>query len=200
MKASKIIVGIFIQIVLTASAAYAQRQITHTVTAQNKSCNATCSVLDVPELNGNPIAIVLITPIGNLNPHPIGAYYMYLNRWSVFNLDGVQMNVGAKFKVEYYPEPASDRFLYIVPQRVHTSDVSYIDQAGLNSNPNAQVRVFPVNPPSRSAIFDKEEYKVEYNATTSKWFVANLNGTPVPSGAAFNVVFLSGGSIASNTN
>ena len=187
----------------SAPTVHAQQQIIHTVTAQSRNCNTTCSVIDVPELNGNPIAIVLITPIlvngGNLNPHPIGAYYMYLNKWSVFNLDAVQMNVGAKFKIEYYPGPASDRFLFIVPQRVHITDVSYIDHAGLNSNPTAQVRVFPVNPPSRSAIFDREEYKVEYDAAASKWFVANINGTPVPSGAAFNVVFSPGGAVASNT-
>jgi hypothetical protein len=188
----------------TASAASAQQQIIHTVTAQSRSCNTTCSVIDVPELNGNPIAIILITPIlvngGNLNPHPIGAYYMYLKKWSVFNLDAVQMNVGAKFKIEYYAGPASDRFLYLVPERVHITDVSYIDHAGLNSNPAAQVRVFPVNPPSRSALFDKEKYKVEYDAAASKWFIANINGTPVPSGAAFNVVFSSGGTPKTETS
>ena len=104
----------------------------------------------------------MITPIlvngGNLNPHPIGAYYMYMNKWSVFNVDAVQMNVGAKFKVEYHAEPGPDRS------------------------------------PSRSAIFDREEYKVPYDAATSKWFIAKINGTPVPSGSAFNVVFSAGGS------
>jgi hypothetical protein len=202
MTTAKVLLVSAVLLLSTASAAYAQKQIIHTVTAQSKSCNTTCSVIDVPELNGNPIAIILITPIlvngGNLNPHPIGAYYMYLNKWSVFNLDAVQMNVGAKFKIEYYPGPASDRFLYLVPQRVHITDVSYLDHAGLNSNPTAQVRVFPANPPSRSAIFDKEEYKVEYDTAASKWFVANINGTPVPSGAAFNVVFSPGSSMESN--
>src|SRR3982751_2286898 len=166
MRISK--AGLALFVLLSASAASAQQQIIHTVTAQNKSCNATCSVIDVPELNNNPIAIILITPVlvngGNLNPHPIGAYYMYLNKWSVFNTDSVQMNVGAKFKIEYYSGPAADRFLYLVPQRLHITDISYIDHAGLNSNPNAQVRVFATSPPSRSAIFDREDYKVEYDA------------------------------------
>jgi hypothetical protein len=202
MTTAKVLLVSAILLLSTASAAHAQQQIIHTVTAQSRSCNTTCSVIDVPELNGNPIAIILITPImvngGNLNPHPIGAYYMYLNKWSVFNLDAVQMNVGAKFKIEYYPGPASDRFLFIVPQRVHITDVSYLDHAGLNSNPAAQVRVFPVNPPSRSAIFDREEYKVEYDAAASKWFIANINGTPVPSSAAFNIVFSPGGAVASS--
>ncbi len=204
MTTAKVLLVSAILLLSIAAAVRAQQVTIHTVTAQSRNCNTTCSVIDVPELNGNPNAIILITPIlvngGNLNPHPIGAYYMYLKKWSVFNLDAVQMNVGAKFKIEYYPGPASDRFLYLVPERVHITDVSYIDHAGLNSNPAAQVRVFPVNPPSRSAIFDREEYKVEYDAAAAKWFIANIKGRPVPSGSAFNVVFSAGGSDASKTS
>jgi hypothetical protein len=40
---------IAILIALSASAGYAQQQFTQTVTAQNKNCNAGCSVIDVPE-------------------------------------------------------------------------------------------------------------------------------------------------------
>jgi len=53
---AKILLVVAILALSTASAAYAQQQIIHTVTAQNKSCNTTCSVIDVPELNGNPVA------------------------------------------------------------------------------------------------------------------------------------------------
>ncbi len=51
--------GVVLLIALSASAAYAQQQFTHTVTRLNKSCNTTCTVLDVPELNNNPAAISL---------------------------------------------------------------------------------------------------------------------------------------------
>src|SRR6266513_2156634 len=83
MKLSKIIAELFILLIVTASVAYAQQQFTQTVTAQNKNCNATCSVIDIPELNGNPSAVIFVTPVGKtaeVNPHPVGAYYMYLKK------------------------------------------------------------------------------------------------------------------------
>ena len=52
-------------ITMLATSVYAQQQFTHTVTPQNKGCNAVCSVMDVAELNNNPAAIILITPLDN---------------------------------------------------------------------------------------------------------------------------------------
>jgi hypothetical protein len=140
--------GMVLLIALCASVSYAQQQFTHTVTKANKNCNATCSVFDVPALNNNPAAVILITPIGNatsLNPHPIGAYYMYLKKWSVFNLDGAAITEGAKYDVQYFADSGPDRFVYMVPRQVHLSDIPYIDREGLNGNPNAQIRVFPTS-------------------------------------------------------
>src|SRR5437879_2610931 len=58
-------------ITMLATSVYAQQQFTHTVTAQNKGCNAVCSVMDVAELNNNPAAIILITPLDNAGKaHP----------------------------------------------------------------------------------------------------------------------------------
>ena len=108
------IAGIVLLIALSTSASYAQQQFTHTVTATNRNCNTVCSVLDIPELNNNRAAVIFVTPVGkarDLNPHPIGAYYMYLKKWSIFNLDGAQINEGAKYKVEYYVNSGPDRFV-----------------------------------------------------------------------------------------
>lgn len=196
MKISRIIFGMSILCVTTASTAFAQQQITQTVTKANTSCNATCSVIDIPELNSNPAAIIFITPVGNgrnLNPHPIGAYFMYMKKWSVFNLDGVAIAEGAQFNVEYYAGPAADRFVYIVPQRLRDGGPAYIDHAGLNYNPNAQIRVFPTSSPLRGALYNRETVKVEYDTTAFKWFIANVNGTAVPSDTAYNVLISSGG-------
>lgn len=198
MKTSKIILGLLILITLSALSAFAQQQFVHTVTAQNKSCNATCSVLDIPELNNNPIAIIFVTPIisngMNLNPHPIGAYYMYLKKWSIFNLDGVSINEGSKFKVEYYTHPDTDRFVYTVPRQVHATDIAYIDFEGLNDNPNAKVRLFPTSSPLHGALYNRDAVEALYDATAHKWYVANLNSKPVPWESVYNVVLASGGS------
>jgi hypothetical protein len=189
---------IFLLIIITIAAknSYAQQQVTQTVTAQNRGCNATCSVIDIPELNNNPVAILFITPVlvngANLNPHPIGANYMYQNKWSIFNLDGTAIPLGAKFNVEYYANPDATHFVYVLPQRVHFTDISYIDYAGLNNNPNAQIRVFPHVSANAGYLWNRLDVKVEYDAAVSKWFIANLNGTPIAPDAAYNIMFSNG--------
>lgn len=178
-------------IIATAINSYAQQQYTHTVTTLD--CNHTCSVIDIPELNNNTQAIIFITPVlvngVNPNPHPLGAYHMWRNKWSVYNLDGATMNTGATliFKVEYYVNPDAGHFVYVVPQRVHTTDVSYIDHVGLNNNPNAQILVTANISPLSKGITNQNEVKVEYDAAVSKWFIANVNGTVVLSGSAYNI-------------
>ena len=182
---------------LAAAAAYSQQQFIQTVTAQNKNCNTTCSVIDIPELNGNPVAVIFITPIVNngfnINPHPIGAYYMYLKKWSVFNLDGVTIPDGAKFKIEYYTHPDANAFVYTVPRQVHLSDIPYIDREGLNDNPNATVRLFPTSSPSHGALYNKDDVKALYDETARKWYVVNLNNKPVPWESVYNVEITIGG-------
>lgn len=195
MNIAKIVLGLAILFIASATGV-AQQQIVQTVTKANKSCNSTCSVIDIPELNGNPAAIIFITPVGNssdLNPHPIGAYFMYMKKWSVFNLDGVTITDGARFNVEYYAAPGPDRFAYTVPQRQKQGEPSYIDHVGLNFNPNAQVRVFPASSPTRGALFNRGPVKVEYDPVAFKWFIANVDGTPVMPDTVYNVSISAGG-------
>ena len=70
--------------ITTVVSSFAQQQFTHVASKQNISCNYDCTILDVPELNNNPEAIIWVTPIlekgVNLNPHPIGVYY-FKNKW-----------------------------------------------------------------------------------------------------------------------
>jgi hypothetical protein len=200
MTTTKILPIAAVIILSLASATYAQQQFTQTVTAQNKNCNATCSVIDIPELNNNPAAVIFITQVpgsgANSNLHQIGAYYMYLNKWSVFNLDGVAINAGAKFTVEYFPSPDANHFVYVVPQRVHPTDVAYLDYAGLNNNPNARIRIFPRVSATIGNHWNHSDVKVQYEATAHKWFIVNTDNTPAPSDSAYNIMFSSGVGVA----
>jgi hypothetical protein len=194
---------LLIFILLTTLSSQAQQQLTQTVTAQNRNCNSGCSVIDVPELNNNPTAILFVTPISggaNQNPHPIGAYYMYLNKWSVYNLDGTAITLGTQFKVEYFVNPDSSHFAYVLPPRVHLSDPAYIDYPGINNNPNAQIRVFPHVSATIGNLWNKYPVKVEYDAIASKWFIANTNGTLISPDVAYNIMFSGGVPIFINPN
>ena len=105
MNTLKIIPVLIILIILTASATFAQQQFTHTVTAANKYCNSTCSLMDIPALNNNAAAIIIVTPIlvngANPNPHPVGAYFVDGKKWSITNADNATIADGAKFNVQY---------------------------------------------------------------------------------------------------
>ena len=202
MKLSKIIAELLILLIATASVAYAQQQFIQTVSKDNKNCNAVCSVIDIPELNGNPSAIVFVKPIGSsstVNPHPIGAYFMYLKKWSVFNLDGAAITDGAKFSVEYYINPDANHFVYIVPPRAHLSDPAYIDHEGLNNNPNVQFFVVPHVSATTGNIWNKYDTTVRYDASAAKWYIATVNGSPISPDSAFNITF-TGGPVAKNPN
>ncbi len=188
--------------VLTAVCCEAQQQYTQTVTAQNKSCNTVCTIIDAPGLNNNPAALLFATqvPASNMIPVNIGALYRtYEQKWSIFNLNGATMSVGAKFDLDYFAGPDANHFVYIVPQRVHTYDDAIIDHAGLNNNPNAQIRVFPTNPTAGNAIFNSAVVRVTYVASISKWIIANTAGGDVPSGAAYNVMVTAAAQLPSQT-
>lgn len=175
-----------------ASSIRAQQQITLTASRENKNCNATCAVLDIPELNNNPGAVIFATPNDGSrvqNPHPIGAYYMYLKKWSIYNLDAAEIPDGATFTVQYYASPDANRFVFVVPRDGGTC----IDHAGLNGNASAQVRFFPTGSPSRGGLFNKEEARIEYRVSSARWCVANISGGPLPVDAAFNIAFVAGG-------
>jgi hypothetical protein len=193
-------VVLFAIIFFTVLYSQSQQQFTQTVTAQNRNCNATCSVIDIPELNNNPAAIIFITPVlvngVNLNPHPIGAYYMYLNKWSIFNLDATAIAVGSKYVVEYYVSPDPTRFIFVLPSRVHFNDIAYIDNPGLNNNPAANIRVFPHVAPTMGYIWNAQEVKVQYDATASRWFIINQNNTPIASDVAYNIIYSNGNGTA----
>ena len=70
---SKIIFGLFIVLGLAVSVSHAQE---FTLTTTNANTVSSRSSIDMPGLTGNPLAIIVATPIGNtqlLNTRPIGS-------------------------------------------------------------------------------------------------------------------------------
>ena len=104
-------------LIITTLSSFAQQQFTHVASKQNISCNYDCTILDVPELNNNPEAVIWVTPVlekgENLNPHPIGVYY-FGKKWNIFNLDQKPIAADAKFNVEYVVSPDKTHFQYTI--------------------------------------------------------------------------------------
>ncbi len=203
MKISKIVLNIMFLVAVTASAAYAQQSFIHTVTRANTKCNTACSLLDVPELAGNPNAVIFITPVdGSTYRHQIGANYRaYEKQWSVFNMDNDSMTEGTRFKVEYYANADEQHFTYVAGQQVAHFGVGYIDHTGLDNNPVATVRFTAHISSLTNGNYNRLEAKVVYDPNIRKWIVANVNGQALTPGVAYNIGFNPGASATNpNTN
>lgn len=184
--------------VLTAACSQAQQQFTITSSRDNNYCNGTCTLFDVPELNGNPTAVIFVTPVEvngiNLNPHPICAYYTK-ERWSVINVDNSTIPPGAQFNVQYYSQPDNNHFVHIVTKENLVKSNSYIDHTGLNGNPNAQFQFLQnASPNVRGGGVNKDEINTRYDDAAGKWYITNVSGKVFDFATGYNI------SISSGTN
>lgn len=167
----------------------------HQATAANISGNYT--VIDHPLTNGNPNAIVFVTPNwnpgnvgGTYNNHNIGIWYSSSQqKWAIFNQDLAPMPVNAAFNVLVLV-PQSDVFVHKATSANIFLNYSLIDHPLSNADPNAIVFVTSNWNPggSSSGIYNNQNIGVWYSLT-QKWSVFNQNTTaPMPNNAAFNVL------------
>ena len=181
----------------TALNSNAQQQFTHTASKENNYCNYACTLMDVPELNGNPDAIIFVKSIEvngiNLNPHPIIVYYIQ-KKWSIDNIDNAAMQPGIQFEVQYYAKPDTNHFVHVVTKENLVKKGSYIDHAGLNDHPDAQFQFFQNWAPSiRGGLYNRYDIKIQYDTTAGKWYMFNTNGRQLDYATAYNIAISSGG-------
>ena len=163
----------------------------HKATAANIVAHVT--TIDYPLTNGNPNAIILVTP--NYNPgnvggtydnHPFGVYYE-TGKWKIFNQDFAAMPVNASFNV-FVPSagPGVGVFIHTASTLNTGGNVTAIDNALTNHNPNAIILVTPNwNPGGVGGTYDNHPIGVYYDG--SKWAIFNQDIVDMPIGAAFNV-------------
>ena len=178
---------------IIALSSTAQKQFTHTATEANNSCNGNCTLLDIPELNNNPAAIIWVTPIlengVNVNPHPIGVYFVE-KQWSIFNLDQTTILPGAKFNVNYVASSDSRFFQYPITQENMQKDGSaLIDHPSLNDNPNVTFSFFQSwLPELGGGLYNSDEVSMKFNNETGKWHISNINKNPLWAMVTYNIV------------
>ena len=199
-------------IITTSISSYAQQKITITSSKENNLCNGACTVIDIPELNSNPNAIIIVTSIetvtsrfdidhgsknGSLGySHPIAVYYLN-NKWNIFHLDNAPVQPGIKFTVQYFMESGADRFVYVVP----ASGISSLD----NANPNVPhsksfLITETLSPPlHRSMVQNKSEVKVDLKSS-GHVYLKNIDGTAPIAGSAYNIVLSSTVNAIDNPN
>ena len=165
----------------------------HKATAGN---SAGCYTrIDNPLTNGNPNAIVFVTP--NFNPggvggtfdnHNIGVYYS-VGQWRICNQDLTAIPVNASFNVLVLV-PASDIFVHTATAGNSAGDYTRIDNALTNGHPNAIVFTTPnYNPGGVGEMYSDYNIGVWYSNTASQWAIFNQDElTAIPASTAFNVL------------
>lgn len=164
--------------------------------SENISGNST--YIDHPLTNGDPDAVLSITP--NWNPggaggtysdHPVGVWYdADRERWAVFNQDRAEMPTGAAFNVAVTPKPAKleTTVLRATPDTVVDGNV-YVDRPFSNGKPDAILSVTQNwNPSGEGGVYNDHPVGIRYDAGSERWAIYNEDGVPIPEGAAFNVM------------
>ncbi len=192
MKTSKMILWAFILSTATAMNSFAQEFVFTTTPANASGPRA---LIDMPGLTGNPLAIIVATPLGDtelLNTHPIGVWYIG-GKWYLVNVDIGVMPPGAKYRIQFFQRPGPDRFLHSVTRQNVGAEGSYIDSPVLNNNPNAQVKILNSTSDVRSPNgLNQHPVMAGYSAAAGRWYITNTDGQPLYIGSAFNVVVSSG--------
>jgi hypothetical protein len=182
---SKLSLVLFVALSLININSFAQ-EITLTTTAANTT--ASRATIEMPALNGNPNAIIIAAPLGNtatLNPHPIGAWY-YNGKWNIFNTDHAKLSLGLTFKVEIFPTPDANHYLHIILTANNpTVSRSALNHPELDFHPEAQVKIL-----QNHGIYTRNpsEAKVYWDNAARKWYIENVDGTPLFKNSAYNVV------------
>jgi hypothetical protein len=151
--------------------------------------------LDSPSLNQLParsfLATVVLNPLGAAtayHSHPIGAFYSSTtSQWSVFNEDSVNMPAGVAFNI-FTPPQNSVFFTHTATSGNTSLDLTLLDNAWTNSNPDAKVFAIPAyNPGGGSGAYYNHKIGVYYQVSSGRWGIYNEDEAGIPVDSKFFV-------------
>lgn len=174
---------IFVLFIFTSSTLFGQISFRHISTASNTSGHIT--TLDHPSLNGQPNAIIQVTPDYRTvyNAHTVGAWYNG-SRWTVYNQNRQTMPIAIQFNV-LVETPSSTAFVHTATAANTGGHITTLDNPQLNGNPNALILVT-----QNYGVYNTNEVGVWYNG--SRWTIYNENRQAMPANAKFNVSIQTG--------
>lgn len=157
------------------------------------------AVIDNAAINGNPRAILIVTPhwnpggtqAGVYNNHNIGVYYIAgSGRWSIFNQDFAAMPAKSSFNVMVRPASQTAFFHRAAGANI-SGNYTLIDSPATNGNPGALLFITPNwNAGGANGVYNDHPTGVFYLASAGKWAIYNEDMAAMPENAAFNVVVM----------
>jgi hypothetical protein len=143
------------------------------------------AIIDDPTLNGNPNATIEVTQNynpdeqgGTYNDHNIGVFYSGTH-WAIFNQDHTRIPVGAAFNVAIV-----NAFVVTASADSVVGGRLVIDNNTTNNQPSALLQV-TATWSSATQIYNDHAFSVGYK--DGMWGIFNVDGSPIPAGALFNV-------------
>jgi hypothetical protein len=165
----------------------------HRATEENSRADYT--YIRHPAIDGDPDAVVLASVSagrgddgGETYGHNIGVWYDFADRreWAIFNQDLAAVPAGATFEVVLPPD--RERFVHRAKPANTADDATYLGHPLTDGKPDAVLSATQNwNPGGGVGVYSDHPVGVLYDEDSEKWAVRNLDGAPMPAGAAFNV-------------
>jgi len=166
----------------------------HRATGENSRGDYT--YLSDPIIDGDPEAVVLVTPTPDRGStgdgtydHNVGVWYEpQARKWAIFNEDRAPVPEGTTFQVVVPGGP--EKFVHRARSENISKDSTFIDDPLVNGKPGAILSVTQNwNPGGGGGTYNDHPVDIRYDAGREKWAIYNTDGSAIPAGAAFNVAF-----------
>jgi hypothetical protein len=150
-------------------------------------------------INGDTRAIVLVSLDKERKgdgaatyAHNIGVWYTpEAHKWAIFNQDLTAVPAGSTFEVVV--PGASAGFVHQADRSNTAGNYTYLDSPLTNGQPDAVLQVTQNwNPGGGGGVYNDHPVGIIYDSKLDQWALINLDGAPLPQGAAFNVAVSEG--------
>ena len=167
--------------------------------ATDKNSRGDYTYIGDPSINGDPDAIVLVSPtpdqenLGTASyEHNIGVWYEGGARmWAIFNQDRAAVPAGATFEV-IVPR-SSAKFVHRAGLVNTAGNYTYLDDRLTNGEPDAVLSVTQNwNPGGGRGVYNDHPVDTVYDAQVERWAIYNRDNVSIPKGAAFNIAVSAG--------
>jgi hypothetical protein len=167
--------------------------------ATDKNSRGDYTYIGDPSINGEPDAIVLVSPTPDqenlgaaVYEHNIGVWYESgTQKWAIFNQDRAAVPAGATFEV-VVPR-ASAKFVHRAGLVNTAGNYTYVEDRLTNGEPEAVLSVTQNwNPGGGGGVYNDHPVDTVYDAQVERWAIYNRDNASIPKGAAFNVAVSAG--------
>lgn len=190
-------------IILPPAVIYTGVSFTHRAAPGTISGNVT--VLDNPNTNGHPTAVLIVTQLWNpggvggvYNNHPIGVYYQSgAQRWAIYNQDFASMPTNASFNVRVAATLGSSTTCVHTASSVNGNTTTPTCGTGGSPSPSSQVFITANWNSPGSQVYVNAALGVYHAGNT--WRIYREDQVAFPVNATINVTTLGGDTIFTHT-